>query len=86
MPISLDSSGDEAVIRISGVTPPDEADELLAMLRENPEVPIDLSELEHLHTALLQIMLETKAPVSAWPVDEFWRKCLEPYHPQPLLK
>ena len=77
MPVSLDSSGDTTVIRISGVTPPDEGDELLAMLRENPGVPVDLSELEHLHTALLQMMLAAKAQVTAWPVDEFWKKCFD---------
>ena len=75
MPISLDSSGDMPVIRISGVTPPDEADELLAMLRENPEAPVDLSELEHLHTALLQMMHAAKVSVVVWPLDGFWRKC-----------
>ena len=77
MPISLDSSGDAPVIRISGVTPPDEADELLALLREHPGIPIDLSGLDHLHTALLQMLLATQAPVSAWPADGFWRACLE---------
>lgn len=75
MPISLDSSGDSPFIRISGTTPPDEADELLTLLRENPGIPVDLSELEHLHTALMQMMLAAKTPVTAWPEDGFW-KCL----------
>ena len=83
MPISLDSSGDSPVIRISGVTPPDEGDELLALLQEHPAVAVDLAELEHMHTALLQMLIAAKVPVVAWPVDEFWRKCLEPDHPQP---
>ena len=83
MPICLDNSGDAPVIRISGVTPPDEGDLLLAMLRENPGAPVDLSELEHLHTALLQMMIAAKAQVSAWPEDEFWKKCLET-NPSPL--
>ena len=76
MPISLDSSGEAPVIRISGVTPPDEGDQLLALLRENHGVPVDLAELEHLHTALLQMLLATKTTVVAWPEDRFWRKCL----------
>lgn len=75
MPISLDSSGEAPVIRISGVTPPDEGDELLALLRENPEAPVDLSDLEHMHTALLQMLLVAGTSVTAWPEDEFWRKC-----------
>ena len=77
MPIGLDSSAEAPVIRISGVVPPDEGDELLAMLLENPGIPVDLSELEHLHTALLQMMLMAKTTVAAWPVDGFWRKCFD---------
>ena len=77
MPISLDSSGEAPLIRISGITPPDEGDELLAILRENPGTAVDLSELEHLHTALLQMLLAAKAPITAWPEDEFWKKCFE---------
>ena len=80
MPISLDSSGDAPVIRISGVTSPDEGDELLILLRENPWAQVDFSELEHLHTALLQMMLVAKTPVAVWPPDEFWRKCFDPDH------
>jgi hypothetical protein len=75
MPISLDNSGNSPVIRVSGITPPDEGDELLAMLRENPGVPVDLSELEHLHTALLQMLLAAKVHISAWPEDSFWKLC-----------
>ncbi len=76
MPIRLNVSGDTAVICISGVTPPDEADELLKMLRANPGAAVDLSGLEHLHTALVQLLRAAKAPVAAWPEDLFWRRCL----------
>ena len=75
MPISLDNSGDVPIISISGITPPDDGDELLAMLRENRAAQVDLSGLEHLHTALLQMLLAAKAPVVAWPEDTFWRGC-----------
>jgi hypothetical protein len=75
MPISLDNTGDTPVIRISGVTPPDEGDELLALLREYPRAPVDLAEVEHLHTALLQMLLAAQPQIAAWPADEFWRKC-----------
>jgi len=77
MPINLDSSGEIPVIRISGITPPDEGDELLAMLRENPGAAVDLSELEHLHTALLQILIAADSRITAWPEDDFWKKCLD---------
>lgn len=77
MPVSLDNSGGTAVIHISGVTSPDEGEELLAMLLENPGGSVDLSELEHLHTALLQILLTANVPVVAWPEDRFWRMCFE---------
>ena len=83
MPISLDSSEGVPVIRITGVTQPDEGDQLMALLRENPGAAVNLAELEHLHTALLQILLTVKCPVEAWPEDGFWRKCLEP-NPSPL--
>ena len=77
MSVSLNISRDAAVICISGVTPPDEADELLALLRAHPGVAVDLSGLEHLHTALLQMLYVAKAPVTAWPEDSFWRRCLD---------
>lgn len=76
MPLSLDNSGATPVIRIYGVTPPEEGDELLTLLRENSGAAVDLSELEHLHTALLQILVAAKMPVIDWPADEFWRRCL----------
>ena len=77
MPVNLELSGGAAVICISGVTQPDEADELLALLRAHPGVAIDLSGLEHLHTALLQMLRAAKAPVAAWPEDGFWKRCLD---------
>jgi hypothetical protein len=77
MPIRVDTSGDTAVICISGVTPPDEAEELLALLRAYPGAALDLSGVEHLHTALLQLVSAADAPVVAWPEDRFWRRCLE---------
>jgi hypothetical protein len=77
MPINLDISGVEAVICIRGVVPPDEADELLALLRAHPEAVVDLSGVEHLHTALVQLLLAAHVAVAAWPKDDFWRRCLE---------
>ena len=77
MSVSLNISRDAAVICISGVTPPDEADELLALLRAHPGVAVDLSGLEHLHTAMLQMLYVAKVPVTAWPEDSFWRSCLD---------
>jgi hypothetical protein len=77
MPISLDNTGEVQIIRISGVTPPDEGDNLMALLLDNPDVPVDLSGLEHLHTALLQMLLVAGRPVTAWPEDAFWRKCFD---------
>lgn len=76
MPLSLDNSGATPIIRIYGVTPPEEGDELLTLLRENGGAAVDLSELEHLHTALLQILVAAKLQVIGWPTDEFWRLCL----------
>jgi anti-anti-sigma regulatory factor len=77
MPLRLDTSGDAAVICINGVTPADEAEELLALLRAHPGTAVDLSGVEHLHTAVLQLLLTVHAPIAAWPEDLFWRRCIE---------
>lgn len=77
MPVSLDHAGGSPVIRITGVTQPDEANELLAILKEHQGAPVDLAEMEHLHTALLQMLRAAKTVVAAWPEDDFWRKCFD---------
>ncbi|MDD2364760.1 MAG: hypothetical protein PHN84_01205 [Desulfuromonadaceae bacterium] len=76
MPITLETSEKQSFISIRGVTEPDEGDELLSLLREHPGISVDLSGMEHLHTALLQMLISAETPIAAWPQDTFWRKCM----------
>lgn len=81
MPVQLDNSTSPPVIHISGVTLPDECDQLVALLREYPNSSVNLAELEHLHTALLQTLLLAGTQVLAWPQNAFWQRCLMPTDP-----
>jgi hypothetical protein len=76
MPVCLDNRNGVSIINISGITVPDEADTLFTLLRENLGAPVDLSGLEHLHTALLQLLMAAGSTISSYPEDSFWQICL----------
>jgi len=47
----------------------EEAEELLSWFLENPKGKINLKQLTQLHTAILQVVMAIKPPISSWPED-----------------
>lgn len=77
MPIAFE--GDRA--RLSGVCGVDVAEPLLAWLSEQAHPRVDLSACQHLHAAVLQVLLVARPAVAAEPADAFLRE-----HVVPLLR
>jgi hypothetical protein len=72
MPVSLRDAAGVPRLVLEGVVPPEEVDQLVALLREHPEAVADLSACEHLHTAALQALLVSGAAVAGLPEGSFW--------------
>ena len=47
----------------------EEAETLLGWLIEQPSGKLNLKQLKHMHTAIVQVIIATKASVSVWPED-----------------
>jgi ABC-type transporter Mla MlaB component len=56
--------------KLTGVLGIEEAEELFNFLVEKKKPKVDLSEVEHLHTACLQLLLVFKPDVVALPQDK----------------
>jgi len=56
--------------KLTGVVGIEEAEELFNFLVEKKKPKVDLSELEHLHTACLQLLLVFKPEIIAFPQDK----------------
>ncbi len=56
--------------RLVDVVTVEEAETLLQWIAAHPKGKVDLSRCTHLHTAVLQVLMALKPPVSAWPKDE----------------
>jgi hypothetical protein len=56
----------------------EEAEGLLEWLQTRPTAKADLSELNHLHTANLQVLMAAKTSISSWPNNDELRAWLEP--------
>ena len=56
--------------KLTGVLGIEEAEELFNFLVEKKKPKVDLSELEHLHTACLQLLLVFKPEIIAFPQDK----------------
>jgi len=77
MPIILKKT----VAVLEGICEIEEAEVLLEWLLVNRKGKLNLKQLEHPHTALLQIIIAFKPMISAWPENEAICSWL-----QPLLK
>lgn len=64
------------VAYLRGVCAVEEAETLLAWLNDTPGARINMKECEHLHTAVLQVLLAAKPPLSAPPQNEFLARWL----------
>jgi ABC-type transporter Mla MlaB component len=56
--------------KLMGVVRIEEAEELFNFLVEKKKPKVDLSELEHIHTACLQLLLVFKPEIIAFPQDK----------------
>ncbi len=65
MPVKLGKK----VATLEGVCAVEEAEPLLAWLREHPRGRVNLARLEHPHTAVLQVLMALGPAVSAPPKD-----------------
>ncbi|TWI52722.1 hypothetical protein IQ22_03098 [Pseudomonas duriflava] len=55
----------------------EEAETLLEWLLKNPSGKVNLSDLDHLHTANLQVLMALKPTVSVWPKNTDTKLWLE---------
>jgi len=65
MPLDLT----DTVARLSGVVTVQEAEPLLEWVQAHPNGTLDLADCEHLHTAVLQVLLRTGAVRQLEPTD-----------------
>jgi hypothetical protein len=68
--MSVEVAGD--TIRIVGNAPVEDAEPILAALHENPLRGIDLAQAGHLHSAVVQILLAARAPITGTPAYPFF--------------
>jgi len=76
MPVNLVANENGTTLVLDGVITAEDTDQFMTSLKEYPELTVDLSACEHLHTAVLQAILILKPIVSAMPADPFWSRCI----------
>jgi hypothetical protein len=74
MPVVTGPTGAE-LAGVCGVT---EAETLLAWLLDHPTAQVDLGDCQHLHTAVLQVLLALKPAVAVEPADPLVAEWLLP--------
>jgi hypothetical protein len=70
--------GEDGVVALSGACSSDDAEHLLQSLTAEPELIVDLRLCEGLHTAVLQVLLASRAPIRGPAAGAFVRRWLEP--------
>jgi hypothetical protein len=80
MPIAVT----ETIAIFEGVCEIEQAEALLDWLRKTPAPQIDLSQCEHMHTAVLQTLLAVRPTIVAMPPDpliaRILRETASPHH------
>ncbi len=76
MPVNLVVNENGTTLLLDGVITAEDTDQFMACLNECPELNINMSACEHLHTAVLQAILILRPHISAMPVDPFWSRCI----------
>ena len=56
----------------------EEAETLLAWLKEHPEGTVNLNKCTHLHTAVFQVLMALRPPLTGPPVDPFLKTNIWP--------
>ena len=62
---------DGEVVRLAGRCGAEEAEALLAALQDAPDRSVDLTEVERLHLALVQILISARPSLAGKPDDAF---------------
>jgi hypothetical protein len=57
------------LIKFCDLVSVEDAENLLGWLNKNPSSKLDFSACVHLHSANLQVLMASKAPVYKWPED-----------------
>ena len=68
----------KTVAKLQGTCGVEEADELLQWLQANPRGKVNLKGCEHLHAAVLQVLMALRPPLSAAPDDPFLARWVLP--------
>lgn len=63
---------------LEGVCTVEEADSLLEWLQDDPRRPVDWTDCDHLHTAVLQVLLAVGPPLIGEPRDPFLARWVAP--------
>lgn len=69
---------EDATLRLEGNCPMEDAEVLLWHLLESPGATVDWRACERLHTAVVQVLLASGAPLLGPPAGAFLRHWLEP--------
>ena len=62
---------EDEVAYLEDVVSVEEAEDLLGWLQGHPGRPVDWSACDHLHTAVLQVLLAMEPPLHGTPRDDF---------------
>ena len=79
MPVNLVTNEKGTILVLDGVITAEDTDQFIASLKEYPELVVDLSDCEHLHTAVLQAILILRPSISRMPSDPFWSRCFSSF-------
>jgi len=75
--MSVELSNDRS-IGLSGHCPLEDAEELLRIILANPGAPVDWSDCEEAHTAVIQVLMATRPVIRGAPASSFLRTWIEP--------
>ena len=64
-------------IRLAGVCPSEDAESLLRLVADRPNLTIDWRECENAHAAVVQVLLAAKPAMRGPPAGEFLRTHIE---------
>jgi len=63
-------------IQLSGRCSAEDAESLLVALQDQPDGPVDLAQVQRMHTAVLQLLLALRPTISQPPPDPLLREMI----------
>lgn len=73
--MSIQFTDEQAALQ--GVVVVEEAEALSGRLKEQPQTAVNLTECESMHTAVLQVLLALRPPMTGQPADPWLARVLE---------